>query len=271
MVYGWKGMKSLMKINWGPIIATTLVLYSLTIFFLPFNSLASTILLLALISYWSRIPGCNIHTPFFILYTVDLVDLFSILVAINVNPISGAIFSLFGNIWPRVSGVTPPWQGVIKDAVSQVIVCLFMPIIVLLCKNNLVYIVIMYTVIRRILFIFAWIIYPYPSLIEFIFIWSGFTLSIMIINIFYAKYFGFFFDNIIKSGVSFNWWLFLGATIIIYISKLKFYGKSKNELNLKKRLKIINFLNRKDELNLHPYLKKNISDEELILEIKSII
>ena len=79
--------------NWPIIIVTTITLYALTILTLPFNAIYATILLFSLISFWSRLPGVCIYEPVSIIYLMDFVDIFSIIIAIYIGPAQGATFS----------------------------------------------------------------------------------------------------------------------------------------------------------------------------------
>jgi len=109
---------------WPLIIGITIVLYILILITLPFSNAWTTIFLFTLISYWSRLPGCGIRTPFFALYLADVVDLFSMIIAINIGGFIAAVFSAFCNLASRIGGVTPPWNGVINLTIIQALVCI---------------------------------------------------------------------------------------------------------------------------------------------------
>jgi len=247
----------------------TTVLYALIIINLPFNPVASTIFLFAIISYWSRLPGVGIPSPFFILYLADLVDLFSLLIAVNLGGIYGAIFSLFGNIGSRMAGITPYWSGVMKDGIIQFFICLIIPFIYSATGGNIVMTMMIYTIIRRMGFIVLWLIYPDLSLGEFCVIWVGVTFASLTINAFYAKYFGGFFDGLLQSGVSFNWPMFIFVTIIVIAGKTYFFGTSKSKFMDQKYL-LKHLLHK-----VIPQEKGNkinaVNDIEIIAEVKSVI
>ncbi|MCB9359382.1 hypothetical protein H6503_05605 [Candidatus Woesearchaeota archaeon] len=215
-----------MMIHWPQVIVVTIVLYVLIIISLPFNAVYATLFLFAIIAYWSRLPGVGIPSPFFILYLADVVDLLSVIVSINVGPLQGAVFSAFGNFGSRLAGIFPKWWSVVRDSSFQFIICLMMPFIHDLSGGNLEMSMFFFTLIRRILFIFVYIFYQDIPLPNFIGLWIGATASSILINVFYAKYFGWFFDGLIQSGVEFNWLLFLIVTVIVLTGKVVFFGRS---------------------------------------------
>jgi hypothetical protein len=254
---------------WPLVIATTIVLYSLIIITLPFNQQTSTLFLFALISYWSRLPGVGIPSPFFILYLADVVDLFSMLIAIHVGGIQGAFFSLFGNMWSRAAGITPWWNGVIKDSIIMFCICLITPFLYAISGKDVFVTMMLFTIIRRIGFIILWFFYPVPaSIFEFAVLWSGVTVASLLINGFYARYFGYFFDSLLANGVSFNWPLFIAATVIVFGSMKLMMGKNAAKILDQTYLFKILF-KRKKKSGIK--LIESVSDEKMITEAKNII
>ncbi len=265
-------MGKIVSLHWPFVLVTTIVLYILIIVSFPFNRQASTVFLFLLIAYWSRLPGCGIPTPFFVLYQADLVDMFSLIVAINIGGVQGAMFSIFGNFASRAAGVFPPWAGVINDAASQSVICMFIGFVHSFTGNIFVTMMV-YTVIRRLGFIVGYFLSAgaYGSPVYFFLIlWPGATAVSLLINGFYAKYFGFFLDGILKEGVKFNWPLFLFATLLIALMWKLMIGKTSSKYLrqgelAKQMMKKITGIKKKEE-----EIEENV-DEMLLNEVKQII
>jgi len=215
----------MLSFNWAIIIPTTIVLYVLTILFLPFNAVMATIMLFSLIAFWSRLPAGCIMEPFPVMYFMDFVDIFCIIIAIYVGPFEGAVFALVWNIYPRLAGAFRPWLVFFKDGASQAILCLFMPLTYTI-TGSLVTTVLVFSIVRLFLYLAFSLVMPTRPLVEqiiHIFI-AGFIVAL--INVFYAKIFGDFFTDLLKKGATFSWILFLIATIIILAFAIIVYGYS---------------------------------------------
>jgi len=206
----------IVNLHWPFVFVTSIALYGLILVTLPFKPQMATVFLFLLIAYWSRMPGVSIPSPMFALYHLDLVDLFSLIVAINVGGVAGAMFALFGNIVSRAAGIFPTWQGVINDAISQAVICLFIPI-VHAYTGSIFTSMIVYTIIRRLGFIVGYFVYPQaPFFYYFLVLWPGSTFISLTVNGFYSRYFGDYFDGLMRAGVKFNFVLFVIATVIMF-------------------------------------------------------
>jgi hypothetical protein len=209
-------------IQWKMVNFITIVTYVLMIIILPFNQTTSSILLFALIAFWSRLPGTGTPPPGEWLILLDVVDVFSMIVAINIGGLSGAIFSLVTNMGSRVVGSFPDWITVLKDVISQFVVCLIIPFIHVIFGSNILVTTVWYSVLRLLMAFplrLLYAKYPLPQAIVSI---IGGGILLMLINGFYAGLFGNFFDNLLKDGVKFNWVLFLFATLVIFGTKFYF-------------------------------------------------
>ncbi len=205
-------------VYWPFIYVITIALYLLVVFSLPFSQVAATFFLFMLVSYWSRIPGVGFPTPLYFLYLADLVDFFALIVAINLGPIYGCIIVIFANIASRANGVFPRWQAVLKDTFALCIACFLIVPIHQTLGGDIFISMIIFNLIRILMFIPMRIVpgsSPFPQfIIEFV---TVVPLS-FIINGMYARFFGDFFDSLMKEGVKFNWILFAGVTAVILIS-----------------------------------------------------
>ena len=217
------------SVQWRLVNFVTIVLYIVIILFLPFKSVTSTVFLFALVAFWSRLPGVGTPPPGEWLMLFDVVDIFSIIVAINISGLSGALFSIIINIGSRIVGSFPDWITIMKDAVAQFIVCFIIPYVYLIVGRNIIVTTIWYSILRLLVMLpmrFFYAKYPFPQAMVMI-IGGGILLTF--VNSFYAGLFGNFFDNLLKEGVKFNWLLFLFVTLVIGGTKVYFkLNASKN-------------------------------------------
>jgi len=215
-------------LNWPLVLITTIVLYALIIITLPFNAVYATIFLFTLISFWSRLPGVGIPHPFYILYLMDFIDIFCVIISINVGGIYGGIFALFGNMWSRACGVFPEWNGVISDSFAQFFAALVLPFFHASMGGDILVSVVMFSVLRLVFIIpLDQIFYRIPFVKYVIELVAGGT-ALLLINAFYAKIFGNFFDGLMQKGVQFSWILFFFATAVIVVFYISVFGKSKS-------------------------------------------
>ncbi len=214
-------------IFWPLAITITVVLYGLLLLFLPFSSTAATIMLYAIISFWSRLPGIGMPSPFYILYLTDLVDFFTLIIAVYVGPIPAAIFTFLVNMGSRACGVFPDWFAVFEDSTAQALVCFVIPFIFGLTGGNLVVTMVWYTVLRLILNTVIYLIIPDPyPLVQYMIELPIAGAALVVINTAYAQLFGGYFGRLLEGGFRFNWLLFLMVTVVIFYFRWKM-GKRK--------------------------------------------
>ena len=216
----------MLALNWPLVLFTTVGLYVLIILTLPFNAIYATIFLFTLIAFWSRMPGVGMPHPFYILYNADVVDIFTLIIAINLGPMQAVVFSLFCNYVSRMCGVYPDWAGVIQDSVYMSLFALIAPILNVVAGGDLVLVILIYSVVRPIYFFLMNFLWPRSSVIERLITSIGAGFCVFIINAFYAKVFGSFFENLLQKGVAFSWTLFLFASLVILIFAVTVFGFS---------------------------------------------
>jgi len=214
---------------WPIVIIVTLVLYGLIIISLPFSGTNATVFLFTLIAFWSRLPGVGLPTPLYILYLADLVDFFSLIIAINIGGPAGALFTIFTNLVSRACGVYPTWLAVSKDAIAQAVVCLIIPFVHVMLGGDIFVSMIAYTILRALMFLPLRLLPVQTSFPQFLVMMASMLPIQIAINGVYAKLFGDFLDGLMKSGVKFNWILFLGATVVILVAKISLFGISKSK------------------------------------------
>ena len=215
------------SLQWPAVVATTVFLYILVLITLPFSSVHATVFLFALIAFWSRLPGCGIVHPAWIISNLDLVDIFSIIISVNLGSLQGAGFVIAVNLWSRAVGVWPDWIGQLKDTGFMALLCFIIPLIWQLTGGSIVMTTFAFGIGRSILFIIAGIVIPHRSFGHQLVVEVQFQSSLLAVNYFYAKFFGNYFDNLLTQGVAFPWILFLGATLIIAVVYMSLYRTSK--------------------------------------------
>jgi hypothetical protein len=216
------------------VILISITLYVGIIILLPFNQTASIILLFALVSFWSRLPGVGINDPTWIIYCFDLIDMFSMIIAINVGGIYGGVFAALTNIVPRFCGFYPVWISVLYDALAQCIVCLAMPFIYHISGGDLINSMIIYTVLRIIIIMpISFFLNPRP-VGQWILEWITSIFGLFIANLFWTRIFGSHMNKLLEQGARFDWLLFLVVSLIIAIFYLIYAAKTgiKIKLNL---------------------------------------
>lgn len=228
-------MNTILKgIYWEKVNTATILLYFLIIIFLPINQHVSTIFLFALIALWSRLPGIGHSIIGTWLISLDFVDIFSMIIAINFGGLTGAVFSVILNLGSGFFSKDTFWFPIIKDAIAQFFVCLIIPFVYAI-SGNIIITMTSYTLLRTLMF-FPMQLFPSDlNFQQFIVTITGWTIILLIVNNFYAAIFGNFFNSLFESEVKFSWILFLFVSLVIVSSKVYLYLKNhskKNEIDL---------------------------------------
>jgi len=225
-----------MKLHWQFVFLATIVLYILIIITLPFNPVYATIFLFTLIGFWSRLPGVGIYHPLWILYNMDLVDVFVLIIAVNGYVAEAIVASIFMNLYSRACGVFPTWGPVVHDTIAMAVVLLIIHPLHALFGGNILYTMAAFTIIRACIWpIFAPFTYNI-GIVRYTIEWISSVIQLLFFNGIYLQLFGRFFDNLLGSGVAFSWPLFIFATIVIFVFYYGFKGKSKSDVSLTKGL-----------------------------------
>lgn len=230
----------MISLNWPIVLTTTVVLYVLILLTLPFGTVYSTLFLFALIAFWSRLPGVGIPQPFLpIIWVADLVDLFALIVSINLGGFVGGLLSVFANVWGRMCGIYPSWRFTFEDAGTQFVVCLMVPYIHIMTGGDIFMSMVVYTIIRGIILLPINFLLATVSYVQLAIEWITGVTAIFIINAIYARFFGNYFNGLMQKGVAFPWLLFLFATVVIIVFYLSVFGisKDKNSFSVKKIVK----------------------------------
>jgi len=250
----------MLVINWRFAIPFTLIIYFLIILFLPFSTIYATFFLFLLIAFWSRLPGVGIPHPFFLIYCMDLVDVFTVIIAINLSGVEAAIFSLLANLLSRSVGVFPPWSAVMSDSMSMAVTSLLIPFIHVLFGGNILITITVFTLVRALLWVPFDMLTSYfwkAGIVQYVIEMLISITALIFINGFYAGIFGGFFDALLKGSLSFSWPLFIFASLVIGLAYTLTWKKSDSSLlkNVGKRL-----LAKKKAIPKHNHFVTNSKD-----------
>jgi hypothetical protein len=216
-------------LNWPLVISITVFLYSLILLFFPFSTAAASTVLLVLIGFWSRLPGVGFMSPFQLLHIADMVDFICIIIAINIGGVQAAVISVFLNLSSRLCGITPGWILVLKDTIAQFAVCLIIPFIHIVTGESILMTIVWYSLLRLIMFFpIRFITPPINPFPQFVINMIIGAFLLFLVNITYAKIFGWAFESMLGTQAGFNWLIFLIATVVILIFYTSVFGFSKS-------------------------------------------
>ena len=103
----------------------------------------------------------------------------------------------------------------------------------------------LFTLIRLPLFFLLSFIMPHRSLPAQIFHLTVGGIAVLIVNAFYAKFFGNFFTSLLYKGAAFSWTLFFIATIVIIIFSVTVFGISPKKVGKRIGKQIVHMTKKK--------------------------
>jgi hypothetical protein len=219
------------RILWKEVRGTTYFTFFLILVLLPFSRFWATILIFALISLWSRI-ACLVtdYTKDF-----DLIDFFSVILAINVGAMFAGLFVIFIMVFSWFFGTHEDPIYTMTDTISMFFGAILSPIFFHI-SGNMLYSMYFFTFIRYTVYIIISInMFGLDRFIIADLPLGAIGLPIAYLtNTFMMKNLGVFFADVISStGITFSFKLFLLTSIIVGL----FY------LINKKKHKITKFFN----------------------------
>ncbi|MBI2543008.1 MAG: hypothetical protein HYW24_02375 [Candidatus Aenigmarchaeota archaeon] len=110
---------------WKPLYYTSIAMFVLSLVLFPFSSQWSIIVILALVTLWSRIPGF-VH---FIFNKLALNDLFTLIIAVHAGPLVGGLFGVFGIMFARIFGPNEWLPYSIRASVAVFVAGISVPLI----------------------------------------------------------------------------------------------------------------------------------------------
>ncbi len=111
---------------WKPLYYTSIAIFILSLVLFPFNQTWSIVIILFLVSLWSRIPGF-VH---FVFNKLAMNDLFTLIVAANLGGFTGAIFGALTFIVSRIFGPNEWMPYTIRATISLFVAALATPTII---------------------------------------------------------------------------------------------------------------------------------------------
>lgn len=216
---------------WKPLKIVSLVMYILTILLVPISEFWSVIILFALICLWSRVP-CLVS-----MFTKDLdvIDFFTVMLAIHVGGVFGGIFGAAIMMFSRVFGPNEWFVYTLKDSIS-IMICGFMTPVFYSVLGSPLYALYAFTVVRWVLYlILTAIIEPEYMGLELGLCSVG-SLKSYLYNTFVMVTFEGLLSTVFIGGVHFSIGLFLFATGIVgFFFLLGKIGTLLEKLDLKPR------------------------------------
>jgi hypothetical protein len=205
-------------ILWKPVKIVSIIIYSVIFIFYPFNTFWATILLFALIAFWSRIP-CLI-SPF--TKDFEVVDFFTVMLAIHVGGIFGGIFGATILLFSRVFGPNEYILYTVKDSICLLVGGILTPFFFSMTGSAL-YTIYLFTAVRYAGYlILTLLIEPQFFMLELGYCAAGIGVAYLS-NTLIMKLFEAPLSNAFEGGLHFDITIFLFATLVIFF----FYGASR--------------------------------------------
>ena len=191
-----------------------LFLFSLAL--IPFNTTLSAIFMFAVVGLWSRVPA------FLSSFTKDteIVDFLSFVVSISLGGLAGGLFGFSVMIFSRIFAPLEYAGYAAKDAVSLFVAGNAAPLLFFLTGGNMFLAMYGFTAVRYIIYIVLTAVFE-PE-------WLSMELGYCFIGIFTAyisntlmiSVFGDFATNILKTGLGFNFSIFVLVSITLFFAFL---------------------------------------------------
>ena len=210
-----------MEVLWKPLYYASIGMFIISLFLFPFTKTWSIIVVLALVSLWTRVPGM-VH---FIFNQLSLNDFFTFVIAAHVGGLTGGLFGVFTMISGQIFGpeTWPPYT--IRSIVAYLIGGLSVPFILNFTGGINI----------TALFAFEGVVYAVYYLLVILF-WReeiGLELALLPVVIFFDFFlnaiwlnsFGVFLDKLVTGGISSGWPFLIFAGIILGFLVLAKNGK----------------------------------------------
>jgi hypothetical protein len=195
---------------WKPIKVVSVILYALIIIIFPFNGFWATILLFALICFWSRIPAMiSVFTK-----ECEVIDFFTVILALDVGGFFAGVFGASLMMFTRIFGPREWFPFTVRNTVGMFLGGVLSPLVYEMCGSTLITMY-SFTAIRYVtLIVMCAIFEPEFLMLE---IGLSFTngISAYISNTFLVTLFAKPLAEVVADGAVFDMKLFLIATLVI--------------------------------------------------------
>ena len=203
---------------WKPVKIVSVILYIIVVLLLPISKFWAAIMLLALICFWSRIPG--LISPF--LKELEVVDFTTCMIAMNLGGLFAGIFGSMMFLIPRIFGPREWYLFTLKNSAGIFVAGLLTPIVFQSLGNPL-YTMYCFTIIRYIVLIGLTVFVEPEGLMIEIGYSSCNMFGAYISNTLLMKYFEGPLNNMFDNGVNFDLSVFLFISAVIG----SFYGATR--------------------------------------------
>jgi hypothetical protein len=204
---------------WKPLKITSFVIYAIIVLMIPMSGFVAAILLFGLICLWSRVP-CLVSS---FTKDFDVIDFFVVMLAIHVGGIFGGIFGATVMMFSRIFGPSEWFLYTVKDSIA-IMICGFLSPAIYAATGSALTTMIIFTIIRYILYIVLTILIEPGALSLELGICGVSIFVAFIYNIFIMSTFEGLLSSVFEGGLHFSWGLFLFATgivgIFLLISKI---------------------------------------------------
>jgi len=210
---------------WKHAKTTTFAIYVIALVTAPINQTISALALFTLCCFWSRIVTLlNDYAK-----DLDVIDFFSVLIAINMSGWIAAIFAWFNLIFPRLFGPVEPLNYTIKDSISMAFAALFTPIWYGVFNHNLLLTMYMFTVHRYAHYLLLNLLFDQQAMGgSFIYMFIGVPISYFM-NTILVKVLGPAMEDMFAKGIVVSKEVFIFTTIVIGIIYAVSYYRRKRK------------------------------------------
>ncbi len=235
-------------ILWKPLYILSVGMFVLSVVLLPFSMKWSVMVILLLVTLWTRIPGF-VH---YLFNQITMHDFFGYIVAGTVGVPIGIFFVISGLWGARIFGPTEWTPYTIRATISAIVAVLFVPSLIAHFGGLTIIGFIYFQLIQYIVYyILILIFYPEEIMIEIMcFPGSIFFDFILTVNLFGA--FGVAISNMMINGINSGWPFIIFAGIII---ALFFLSKNATAIG--------NFINTKIKKLLFAERRQKVLDNKL--------
>ena len=206
----------------------SLGLFLFSLFLIPFNTTLSTLFMFAVVGLWSRVPA------FLSSFTKDseIIDFLSFVISISLGGLAGGLFGCLLMLFSRIFAPLEYPGYTIKDAVALFVSGISAPFIFFLTGGNMLLSMYGFTVVRYIIYILLTAFFePQWMMLELGYCFLGIFTSYLS-NTIMISVFGDFTTNILKTGIGFNFSIFVFIFIVLFFV---FFTKIIEILKFKKK------------------------------------
>ncbi|MDD5054541.1 MAG: hypothetical protein PHG04_04165 [Candidatus Nanoarchaeia archaeon] len=204
-------MENFEFVRWNYLKIATIILFGLVLIILPFNPVLSFIVLLFLVGTWSRIPAMLAE----ILMDVELCDILTVIIAINMGSIFGGLFGFLVIWFSRIFGPLEDIRATRTESIAFLVCGLLTPLFYQ-ATGSILFSLYLFSLFRYTTVLIVVKLLSPPSVFYFVLLECIIAAPLgFFINTFTEGLIGDFTNNLFKKGLSFDWGLFVFVGIIV--------------------------------------------------------